>query len=75
MEAIMQNSATQLGIGALIALAIVSVSAATAAEQTLLVNRDEPFVSETDGSRVSDREQLRRYFLEDWRGNASYQRP
>jgi CTP:molybdopterin cytidylyltransferase MocA len=52
-----------------------AVSAAAAAEQILLVNRDQPFVSETDGSRVSDREQLRRYFLEDWRGKASYQRP
>ena len=71
----MQNRTTRLGVRALIALTIVTVSAAAAAEQTLLVNRDEPFVSETDGSRVSGREQLRRYFLEDWRGNASYQRP
>ena len=67
----MQNSPTRLGVGALVALTIVSVSAAAAAEHTL-VNRDEPFVSETDASPVSDREQLRRYFLEDWRGNASY---
>ena len=73
----MQNSTTRLAIGAMIALgmAIISVSAAAAAEQGLLVNRDEPFVSETDASRVNDREQLRKYFLEDRRGNASYQRP
>ena len=69
----MQNSTTRLAIA--LGMAIVSVSAAAAAEQRLLVNRDEPSVSETDASRVNDREQLRKYFLEDRRGNASYQRP
>jgi hypothetical protein len=31
-----------------------------------LVNREEPWLSDTDG-RVSDREQLRKYFLQDRR--------
>jgi hypothetical protein len=78
MEAIMPRSATtRLVIGAVIALGmeIVSVSAirgAAAVEQTpvnrpqALDNRDDPLISETDAP-VSDREQLRRYFLEDWR--------
>ena len=67
----MPNSTLRLSIGAMIALgmAIVSVNAA---EQTSFVNRDEPFVSETDAHLVNEREQLRRHFLEDWRGNGSY---
>jgi hypothetical protein len=64
-----------------LALAIVSVSeisGAAAAEATTimgpsptlqplpLVNRQDPWLSETDG-RVGDREQLRKYFLQDRR--------
>ena len=64
----MPNSTLRLATGAMIALgmAIVSVNAA---EQTPFVNRDEPFVSETD---AHEREQLRRHFLGNWHGNGSY---
>jgi hypothetical protein len=70
-------------IGAAFALALVIVSVgmksgAAAAEATTimgpsptlqplpLVNRQDPWLSETDG-RVGDREQLRKYFLQDRR--------
>jgi hypothetical protein len=70
-------------IGAAFALALVIVgvgmkSGAAAAEATTimgpsptlqplpLVNRQDPWLSETDG-RVGDREQLRKYFLQDRR--------
>ena len=66
----MSNRARMM-MGAAVAIAIVTVSAirwTAAVEQTpvngpqTLVNRDETVLSET----VSDREQLRRPFLEDW---------
>ena len=71
MEAIMPSTKRMM-MEAALATAIVSVSAiwgAAAVEQTPvkgpqpLVHQDEPLLSET----VSDREQLKRYFLEDWR--------
>jgi hypothetical protein len=66
----MSNRARMM-MGAAVAIAIVTVSAirwTAAVEQTpvngpqTLVNRDETVLSET----VSDREQLRKHFLEDW---------
>ena len=70
-----------IGAAFALALAIVSVSemsgAAAAEAATImgpsptlqplpLVNRQDPWLSETDG-RVGDREQLRKYFLQDRR--------
>jgi hypothetical protein len=70
-----------IGAAFALGLAIVSVSeisgAAAAEAATIagpsptlqplpLVNRQEPWLSETDG-RVGDREQLRKYFLQDRR--------
>jgi hypothetical protein len=70
-----------IGAAFALGLAIVSVSeisGAAAAEATTimgpsptlqplpLVNRQDPWLSETDG-RVGDREQLRKYFLQDRR--------
>jgi hypothetical protein len=75
MEAIMTNSSTRLLMGAVIGLGMAGVSVSvisgaaavepapmTAPES--LINREKLWLSDTDG-RVGDREQLRRYFLQD----------
>jgi hypothetical protein len=62
-------------VGAVLGIVVVSVgaiAAAAAAEQAPvdrpqpLLNRGESSLSELD-TRVGDRQQLRKYFLEDWR--------
>jgi len=77
MEAIMPRSITQLviGIAVAIGIAVVSVGAIGSAvaqspiekaqltAQEALTNRPEPPLSETD-FRLSDRQQLRGYFLD-----------
>jgi hypothetical protein len=75
MEAIMPNSTTRLAIGAAIALGIgivgLSATGTPLNVPQTLVKLDESLLSETDaqfGNR--DRQQLRRYFLQerrDWR--------
>ena len=66
------SNTTRMMMGAAVAMAMVTVSgvrSTAAVEQTpvngpqILVNRDAVVDSETG----SEREQLRRYFLEDWR--------
>jgi hypothetical protein len=77
MEAIMTNSSARLLMGAAIGLGITGASInvirgadarelLSVTEPELLINRNQPWLSDTDG-RVSDREQFRRYFLQDRR--------
>jgi hypothetical protein len=71
------NSSTRLLMGAVTALGMTGASInvirgadarelLSATEPELLINRNQPWLSDTDG-RVSDREQLRRYFLQNRR--------
>jgi hypothetical protein len=73
----MTNSSTRLLLGAVTGLGMAAVSANVfradeesealpVAESELLVNREPTWHSESDG-RAGDREQLRRYFLQDRR--------
>ena len=73
----MTNRSTRVLLGAVTGLGMASVSASMGraadkleampvAESELLVNREPTWLSETDG-RAGDREQLRRYFLQDRR--------
>jgi hypothetical protein len=75
MEAIMPNSSTRLFLGAVTGLGMAGVSVsvirgAAAVEPPpiilpeALINREKLWLSDTDG-RVGDREQLRKYFLQD----------
>jgi hypothetical protein len=76
MEVIMTSSSTRLLMGAVTGLGIATVSVsvirgAAAFEPAAvtvpepLINRDKPWLADTDGD--GDREQLRRYFLQDRR--------
>jgi hypothetical protein len=82
MEAIMTNSSTRFFMGAVTGLGMagisISVSRGAAAlepasvtEPELLINRDKAWLSDTDGE-VGDREQLRRYFLQDRRDDGPH---
>jgi len=75
MESIMPNSSTRLFLGAVTGLGMAGVSisvirGAAAVEPPpiilpeALINREKLWLSDTDG-RVGDREQLRKYFLQD----------
>ena len=81
----MTNSSTRLFIGAVTGLVIATVSVSVIrgaaafepASVTLpepLLNRDKPWLSDTD-SEVGDREQLGRYFLQDRRDGPHIRRP
>jgi hypothetical protein len=73
MEAVMPSSKTRLVAAMMFAFGAASfIETGKAAEaeaapllgQNTLINRDQPLLSETEGA-TSDREHLRRYFLQD----------
>jgi hypothetical protein len=73
MEAVMPSSKTRLVGAMMFALGAASViqtgkaaeaEAAPLLEPNTLINRDQPSLSETEGA-ISDREHLRRYFLQE----------
>jgi hypothetical protein len=85
MEANMTNSSTRLLMGAVTGLGMATVSGspirgaaalepASVTEPELLMNREQTWLSDTDGE-VGDREQLRRYFLQDRRDGPHIRRP
>jgi hypothetical protein len=57
-------------LGAAIACVIFWVTAAAVEPGAVtqpLMNREQPLISATEARRLSDRQQLNRYFLQNWR--------
>jgi hypothetical protein len=68
MEAIMSNpGAAAIEIGAMIAILVAMVLAKQRMPVTQPLNREQPLLSATESQRLSDRQQVNRYFLQNWR--------
>jgi hypothetical protein len=69
------EATTLLVIGAVIVLGIaiagVSVIRRAATIEPALINREQPLISTREARRLSDRQHLNRYFLQNWRDRPS----
>jgi hypothetical protein len=68
MEAIMSNhGATAIEIGTVIAILAGMAIAKQRVSVTQPLNQEQPLLSATEFRQLSDREQVNRYFLQNWR--------
>ena len=68
MEAIMSNPrAAAIEIGAVIAILVAMALVKQRMPVTQPLNREQPLLSATESQRLSDRQQVNRYFLQNWR--------
>jgi hypothetical protein len=68
MEAIMSNhGAAAIEIGTVIAILAGMAIAKQRLPVTQPPNREQPLLSTTESQRLSDRQQVNRYFLQNWR--------
>jgi hypothetical protein len=68
MEAIMSNhGAAAIEIGTVIAILAGMAIAKQRMPVTQPLNREQPLLSATEPQRLSDRQQVNRYFLQNWR--------
>jgi hypothetical protein len=68
MEAIMSNhGAAAIEIGTVIAILAGMAIAKQRMPVTQPLNREQPLLSATESQRLSDRQQVNRYFLQNWR--------
>jgi hypothetical protein len=68
MEAIVSNrGAAAIEIEAVIAILVAMAFAKQRMTVTQPLNREQPLLSATESQRLSDRQQVNRYFLQNWR--------
>jgi hypothetical protein len=68
VEAIMSNHGTAaIEIGTMIAILAGMAIAKQRLPITQPLNREQPLFSTTESQRLSDRQQVNRYFLQNWR--------
>jgi hypothetical protein len=68
MEAIVSNrGAAAIEIGTVIAILAGMAVANQRMPVTQPLNREQPLLSATESQRLSDRQQVNRYFLQNWR--------
>ena len=61
------RGAAAIELGAVIALLVGMAIAKQRAPVTQPLNREQPLLSATEARRLSDRQQLNKYFLQNWR--------
>jgi hypothetical protein len=67
MEAIMSNHGAAIEIGTVIAILAGMAIAKQRLPVTQPLNREQPLLSAAESQRLSDRQQVNRYFLQNWR--------